>query len=125
MDLGLRCLASFVANRLAAVMRREQAPPPRVLVLVGLPASGKTTLAHLLRSAGWAWVNQVPLSCLPAASWPIFISSSHLLLPELALQAAAPLQKQASSAACSAARDRLVELKAAIRQVFVRTGHAG
>lgn len=75
MDLGLRSLASSVAKGLAAVMRREQAPPLRVLVLVGLPASGKTTLAHLLRGAGWAWVNQVafPACC---ASLPIY--SLHL-----------------------------------------------
>lgn len=52
-------LAGASFNGLLRKMKREQALPPRVLVLVGLPAAGKTTLAHLLRSIGWTWVNQV------------------------------------------------------------------
>ncbi len=51
-------LRSRGALRLARRVMDAQALPPRVLVLVGLPASGKTTLARALQGAGWAWVNQ-------------------------------------------------------------------
>lgn len=33
----------------------------RVILLAGLPGSGKTTVAGQLQSLGWVWVNQVRL----------------------------------------------------------------
>ena len=36
----------------------------RVILLAGLPGSGKTTVAVQLQSLGWVWVNQVHSSSL-------------------------------------------------------------
>jgi broad-specificity NMP kinase len=36
----------------------------RVIVLAGLPGSGKTFVAKRLQTVGWIWINQVYLTAL-------------------------------------------------------------
>ena len=42
-------------------MVEERRPQRRVVILAGLPGSGKTTLALRLQTAVWVWINQVSL----------------------------------------------------------------
>ena len=43
-------------------------PSQQVIILAGLPGSGKTTLAHRLTSLGYVWINQVRIASKSCAT---------------------------------------------------------